>query len=158
MSVIGADGREHEIYSLWENRKVVIAFTRHMGCRFCKEQVSMVEKIRATLIANDVTPIIITIGNYTDIPKFQSETHFFGEIYVDSHLDNPGSFELLKLSQGPDFLFLRGSTEIFREETNIAAERAKAFPDGGYGSGGSLFTGNILQVNISIPFYNTNLV
>lgn len=79
MSVIDQEGAEHSLFSLWESRKCVVAFTRHMGCRFCKEQVAVLGSLKMELSVADVSSIIITIGNYQDIPKFQKETQFSGD-------------------------------------------------------------------------------
>lgn len=106
MSVYNEHGTEIELFSLWKDRKVIIAFTRHMGCRFCKEQVQLLEQCQSTVLNNgDISSIIVTIGRFQDIPKFRKETEFTGEIYVDTDLHHPKCYRLLKFENGEKVLF-----------------------------------------------------
>ncbi len=104
--VIDEFGNRRELFSLWLNRRVVVAFNRHMGCRFCKEQTALLENIRKDLLKKSVESVIVTIGKYEDIPRFRSETKFQGEIYVDSTLDHPSCYELMRLANGKHCLFV----------------------------------------------------
>ena len=79
MLVVNEEGDIIDVFSLWASRKCVVAFTRHMGCMFCKEEVAMFERNRPVLENTDVCAIVITIGRYQDIPKFRAETAFAGE-------------------------------------------------------------------------------
>lgn len=130
MSVYDEKGREINLLSLWADRKIVCAFTRHMGCRFCKEQTNMLEKVQAQLNSSDVVSMIITIGSYSDIPKFRAETGFTGEIYVDTNLTAPVCYNMLNLKHGREVLFKDGG-DTFHAETVQAGERAKDFSNGG---------------------------
>ncbi len=131
MSVLDEKGREINLLSLWAERKVVCAFTRHMGCRFCKEQTNMLEKVQDQLNSSDIVSMIITIGKFSDIPKFRSETGFTGEIYVDKELDSPLCYRMMSLKHGRQVL-LKDDGQSMREETLQAGERAKDFSNGGY--------------------------
>lgn len=104
-AVVNEFGEVVELLSIWRDRRVVISFNRHMGCRFCKEQAAMLEKIRISLLKKDVQVIIITIGRHQDIPRFREETKFKGEIFVDATLEHPAAFELMRLANGAQCLF-----------------------------------------------------
>ncbi len=104
-TVVNEFGAMVELLSIWRDRRVVVSFNRHMGCRFCKEQAAILENIRTSLLKRDVQAIIITIGRYQDIPRFRDETKFKGEIYVDTALDHPVAFELMRLANGAQCLF-----------------------------------------------------
>ena len=152
MSVVDETGKNHSLISLWERRKLVLVFTRHMGCRFCKEQVSELNKIQPMLLKEGITAGIITVGKYEDIPKFKKEHGFKGEVYVDSELFSPECYKRMKLGNGMEYLFAKDdskdSAQNFRPETQEAAVRAvgKGFQDGGYGTPDSEYTGDTLQV------------
>ena len=159
---IGVDGKSHQLVTLWENRRTVVCFTRHMGCMFCKEQVAALRSIEKDLLKNDIVPIVITIGKYQHIPKFKEETKFEGEVYVDEKLTGARCYEVVKLHTGEDNLFAaldddnnnsaeeQNKERPFRKETLIASDRATkaGFTNGGYGDDatGELYTGDVLQV------------
>lgn len=147
MSVVSETGEIFELFSLWQSRRALVVFTRHMGCRFCKDQVALLEQelLKLKLREADTSCIIITIGKYEDIPKFRQEVSFSGEIYVDSNMDKPECFDILNLKRGEDVLFEKGSKRVVRGETVAAAARV-SFSDGGYGTAENPYTGDILQV------------
>lgn len=149
MSVYNDKGEEVSIFSLWKDRKVVVAFTRHMGCRFCKEQALLLEKCRIDYLAGEeVTTIIVSIGCYTDIPKFREETGFTGEIYVDKDLLAPKCFQLLRFENGKHVLFDPIESENIRPQTIEAANRSSVcLPDGGYGDDVNPYKGDVFQVS-----------
>ena len=153
MSVIDEQGNQRSLFSLWETRKVVLVFTRHMGCRFCKEQISELKRIQPNLEKHGLSAGVITVGKFEDIPRFRAETQFTGEVYVDASLFAPECYKTMKLGNGAQYLFAPestdGSTERqFLPETQEAAVRAAegGFEDGGYGSDDSPYTGDTLQV------------
>ena len=146
---INENGISTPLFSLWENRRVIICFARHMGCMFCKEQVAALE-FSSDKLDNEIVSIVITVGRYNDIPKFRIETGFTGEIYVDSDLYNPTCYSRMKLNNGPSYLFesnINSDTntvtdtnkddnnqQTIRIETMKSAERAtkNGFTNGGY--------------------------
>lgn len=157
MSVIDETGKTISLVSLWERRKLVLIFTRHMGCRFCKEQVAELKKIHPLLSKQKLSVGVITVGKYEDIPKFKLENDFNGEVYVDTNLFTPECYKIMKLGNGMDYLFEKDAskdssgTREFLPETKEAAIRAEAngFKDGGYGTPDSEFTGDTLQVMLA---------
>jgi hypothetical protein len=167
MSVIDETGRVLPLIALWERRKLVLVFTRHMGCRFCKEQMAELKKTLPTLTQNGLTAGVITVGKFEDIPKFKAESGFTGEVYVDSNLFTPECYKIMKLANGMEYLFAKDGSQESREflpDTQEAAARAEAkgFKDGGFGSPDSEFTGDTLQVtfiyiHISSPPQLSNL-
>lgn len=157
MSVIDEKGNSLELFSLWSTRKIVLIFTRHMGCRFCKEQVSELKKIQPTLIERGISVGIVTVGKFEDILRFKEENSFDGEVYVDSSLFHPDCYKTMKLANGLQYLMAHDDSKsdgdgkeanAILPETLKAAGRAveKGFQDGGFGSADSEFTGDTLQV------------
>ena len=149
MSVIDEDGQTRTLLSLWEQKRIVILFTRHMGCRFCREQIAEFQKIYDKLYQCDVIPIIITIGLYTDIIRFKQENSITGMVYVDATPDHPTAYQLFRLNNGKEFLFKEDSQE-FLDVTIAASKRAESqgFSDGGYGNAGKEYTGDVFQVRL----------
>ncbi len=140
---------EVAVTELWRRRRVVLAWLRHFGCRFCKQQAVAMERIRKNLEENDVGVIVVAIGTPEQIPKFRAETGFAGDIWVDKDPDRPLSYRLMQLK--------RGTVEeiIYPEGARAAAEVATkdGFVDGGYASATlnaitqtNDYTGDILQV------------
>lgn len=149
MSVIDEFGKSFEMFSIWKSRRTVVTFARHMGCRFCKEQVSQLQVIEPQLTKLAIFSVVITVGRYEDIPRFRSETKFTGEIYVDSSLFSLQCYALMKLPTGDNTLFTEELGEkVFHKSTVEAGKRvsAQAFNDGGYGNDDSIYTGDILQI------------
>jgi hypothetical protein len=174
MSVFDEAGITHSLFSLWEDRKVIVAFTRHMGCRFCKEQVVLLERCRKEYLSDcaagnasdsrdgsggsgadahahaHIDTLIVTIGRYTDIPKFRAETGFTGEIYVDTDLLTAKCYQLLKFENGKQVLFKdfeNASPSELTAGTREAALRASsALPDGGYGDADGPYSGDVFQI------------
>lgn len=125
----------------------------------------MIEDIIKHLEDTQIVAIVVTIGNYKDIPRFREETSFSGEIYVDEDPHNPRCYKTLDLANGGQYLFdpviicqqifirfnnffqATNNTE-FLPSTKQAAIRAAArgIVDGGYGDGTNPYTGDILQV------------
>lgn len=166
MSVVDEKGDSLDLFSLWSTRKIVLIFTRHMGCRFCKEQVSELKKIQPTLIERGISVGIITVGKYEDIPRFKSENDFDGEVYVDSSLFLPECYKTMKLANGLQYLMAHDDSKSdgvgeqaksILPETLKAAGRAteKGFQDGGFGSAESEFTGDTLQVRLILLLPST---
>lgn len=149
MSVFDEGGATVQLLSLWQSRKAIVAFTRHMGCRFCKEQVLLLEMCRDKYLhSSDVVTIIVTIGRYQDIPVFRAETGFTGEIYVDTDLNSPKCYQLMRFHSGAKVLFQDAAMKELRADTSEAAKRSTVtLPDGGYGDGEVPFTGDVLQVD-----------
>jgi hypothetical protein len=165
MSVFDEFGAKHPLFSLWESRKLVLTFTRHMGCRFCKEQVAELLHILPKLNEQGISAGIITVGRYEDIPRFKQENKFSGEVYVDSSLMAPECYKIMRLPNGPQFLFDLSNSKSpsdFLPETQAAALRsaAKGFSDGGYGNDESEYTGDVLQVKTKrdLVYFNLHFI
>jgi peroxiredoxin len=163
MSVIDEFGQTRSLISLWERRKLVLVFTRHMGCRFCKEQISELRKIQPALTKHGISTGVITVGSYKDIPRFKAENMFTGEVYVDTNLFAPECYKVMKLANGMEYLFASDhskETKEFLPETQEAAIRAasKGFADGGFGTPDSEFTGDTLQVTLPSRRAASNLL
>lgn len=157
MSVYNQRGEAVDVFSLWRDRRTVVAFTRHMGCRFCKEQALLLEKCRSDyLSAADITSIIVTIGKHTDIPRFREETQFGGEIYVDTVLTEPKCFQLLKFENGKHMLFQDIDKAIVLDAVQEASKRSTAcLLDGGYGGEEGPYTGDVFQVREYTHYHST---
>lgn len=153
MSVVNEFGESCSLVSLWSDRKVIVFFARHMGCRFCKEQVSYLGGLKEWILQLnlDVSIIVITIGNYSDIQRFKKATNFDGEVYVDVDLQQPKSYSALKLNNGTEYLFVDQPRGEFLATTVLAADRASknGFSDGGFSSSDVLYNGDTLQVRDS---------
>lgn len=83
MSVFNEKGETFELFSLWSAQRSVVAFTRHLGCPFCKEQVALLEQLSKHYkdeTGSDIGTIVVAIGKYEDIPRFKAEVAYTGKV------------------------------------------------------------------------------
>ena len=60
--VFGTDGTIIQLASLWKNRTLVLAFTRHFGCPQCKEMMDELHAAQPELEARGLTLAFVTQG------------------------------------------------------------------------------------------------
>merc|ERR1719424_2387045 len=77
--VLDEQGTEHELTSLWSSRRVLLVFLRHFGCRFCKQQVDMLNMVAPTLKEHDCEVVLVSLGTSEQITKFRAEMEWSGE-------------------------------------------------------------------------------
>lgn len=108
----------------------------------------MLQRCRVDFLSGeDIQTVIVSIGNYKDIPRFREETGFAGEIYVDTDLMSPKCFQLLRFENGKHVLFQDPEGTQIHPRTIEAAQRSSvSLPDGGYGLDDNPYTGDTLQV------------
>ena len=82
IEVVSVKGPTVKLTSLWSDRRVVICFLRHLGCRFCHQQVASLNEMIPKL--NDVTVVAVSMAPSIQAAKeFVEKTKFKGEFYVD---------------------------------------------------------------------------
>lgn len=80
--MVSVKGPTVKLTSLWSDRRVVICFLRHLGCRFCHQQVASLNEMIPKL--NDVTVVAVSMAPSIQAAKeFVEKTKFKGEFYVD---------------------------------------------------------------------------
>lgn len=64
------DGKSVQLSSLWKERVLILAFTRHFGCPQCKEMVDQLVGARMELQAKNLALAIVTHGIVADAKVF----------------------------------------------------------------------------------------
>ena len=124
-----------ETQVLWRDRRIVLILTRHIGCRFCRQQVSSLSQsnFAQKLQNHDISLVLVSLGKVEQIAAFRKLTNFEGEIWVDDSTDGSVSavnqkiskiYESFDCKRGP--ALLRMDTELGRK---FLEDTAKKFPD-----------------------------
>jgi len=133
-------GERRPLLSLWSDRKAVVVFLRHFGCRFCKQQAAGLarvhERLRAAAAearaageeAEEVAVVGIGLGTAAQAQLLREQTGFAGELYADEEPFAPRTYATFALRGGPATLFSaeNGFKPPFRPEVAAAAEAALA--------------------------------
>jgi peroxiredoxin len=70
LPVQNADGETLQLSSLWKERPLVLAFTRHFGCPQCKEMMDELHAARPQLDARGLVLAIVTQGTPDQAKRF----------------------------------------------------------------------------------------
>jgi len=130
--------------SLWRDRRILLVFLRHFGCRFCKQQVHAVKMVHDQLRESGTEVVIVSLGTPEQIGRFRADVTLPEsiEVYVDPEPDTPVAYAAFKLRSSRDFVV---------GHPRVAELGAKAleegFRDGGYPTAdGAPYTGDVFQV------------
>ncbi|KAL3678716.1 hypothetical protein R1sor_021672 [Riccia sorocarpa] len=97
VQVLDPSGAKVSLTSLWENRKAVIAFTRHFGCNLCRKKAAVLEARKAELDAAGVALVLIAPGVPEQAKGFLQNNKFTGEVYADP---DHAAYEALGVEKG----------------------------------------------------------
>jgi peroxiredoxin len=70
VELLKADGSLIRLSSLWQERVIVLAFTRHFGCPQCKEMMDHLVHFKPELSARNLALAVVTQGTPDDAAKF----------------------------------------------------------------------------------------
>ncbi|KAL1529067.1 hypothetical protein AB1Y20_000029 [Prymnesium parvum] len=134
------------IPSLFIDRRILLVFLRHFGCRFCRQQVRAIcEHAQPALRREGIPVVMISLGLPRHITKFKQETGIDAEIYVDPRPDSPVAYSGFKLYGGKDRM-VDASGEVLPQVKEKALALPGDFYDGGYPTDTSPYSGDIFQV------------
>src|SRR4029077_15751436 len=68
---------------LWAERTVVLAFVRHLGCIFCRQQVAGLTKRLPEIERRGATLVVVAPAKPEHIGPFRQATGYAGALYVD---------------------------------------------------------------------------
>eukprot|EP00038_Savillea_parva_P007222 m.168699 g.168699 ORF g.168699 m.168699 type:complete len:798 (-) comp12991_c0_seq1:1957-4350(-) len=78
-----SDGRLVWLPSLWSQRRIVLVFLRHIGCRFCKEQIAGLNTIAQDLEEAGIALAYVSLGSPSQARQMVTKTGLRGSLYVD---------------------------------------------------------------------------
>ncbi|KAL1523413.1 hypothetical protein AB1Y20_018353 [Prymnesium parvum] len=147
--VLDEDGAPHELPSLWRERRILLVFLRHLGCRFCRQQVALLRSVQPELRRHGVEVVLVSIGTPPQLRAFKAESGFEGLAFVDPSPETPLVYASFQLRRGEGLV---GGTEEGRAKGEEAL--AAGFVDGGYPTpegvrdftGDGKYTGDVFQV------------
>lgn len=121
------------LYDLSERSNVLLVFVRHFGCTFCRETISEIAKLDASIKGKNLTPVFVHMSD----PTFADE--FFSRYYTHpvAHVSDPGRvlYKSLNLKRG-------SFNQIFGPRTWIRGFWAGLFKGHGLGN----IEGDVLQL------------
>ena len=126
----GGKTRSTLLYDIWRDRRVILAFLRHFGCRFCAQQVAalsqlapVVERYNKRNPDKQVHIVAIGFGTIKDAQSFLKLYKFKGELYVDQ---SAATYDAFKLDRGEHTIFANREGEILEQVKAKAVAAAKS--------------------------------
>jgi len=143
VTVLGESGSRVVLTSLYRERRILLVFLRHFGCRFCRQQVAMLKLVQPTLRKHGVECVLISLGTSDQISQFKEEHDIHDwEVYVDPSPDMPIVYKAFRLRRGEEVMLANPKT---LEMGEVAL--AEGFVDGGYPAAtGEEYTGDVMHV------------
>eukprot|EP01062_Namystynia_karyoxenos_P047026 TRINITY_DN35368_c1_g1_i1.p1 TRINITY_DN35368_c1_g1~~TRINITY_DN35368_c1_g1_i1.p1 ORF type:complete len:906 (+),score=228.44 TRINITY_DN35368_c1_g1_i1:101-2719(+) len=142
--LLDQDGQPRRLSSVYADRRVVMCFTRHLGCRFCKQQAAELSRVAHKLCDYGAAPVLVALGRPHHLEKWRVDTGWEWELYVDADPWDPPTYRLLGLLRA-------GKSSEFLEDPRVRflADLAShsGFTDGGFSSPKhrSQHSGNTMQ-------------
>lgn len=86
MTVLDETGAETSLGSFWTKRPVVLAFVRHLGCIFCRQQVAGLSKRVPEIERRGGLLVVVAPSKTEHIAGFRESTGYKGALFVDPTL------------------------------------------------------------------------
>ena len=86
MTVLDEAGSATSLGSLWTERPVVLAFVRHLGCIFCRQQVAGLSRRLPEIEQRGSTLAVVAPSKTEHIAGFRESTGYKGALFVDPTL------------------------------------------------------------------------
>ena len=86
MTVLDETGTATSLGSLWTRRSVVLAFVRHLGCIFCRQQVAGLSKRVPEIEGRGGRLVLVAPSKSEHIASFRESTGYKGALFVDPAL------------------------------------------------------------------------
>ena len=91
------DGADVRLGSVVDDRPLVLAFVRHFGCVFCREQVKKLQAEAGRMAGAGADLVVVGSGAPTFVQGFREETGFDGRVLSDP---NGKAFEAAGMHRG----------------------------------------------------------
>ena len=86
MTVLDETGTATSLGRFWVNRPVVLAFVRHLGCIFCRQQVAGLSKRVPEIEGRGGLLVVVAPAKPEHIAGFRASTSYRGALFVDPAL------------------------------------------------------------------------
>jgi peroxiredoxin len=86
MTVLDETGTATSLGRLWAKRPVVLAFVRHLGCIFCRQQVAGLTKRVPEIERRGGTLVVVAPSKAEHVAGFRESTGYKGALFVDPTL------------------------------------------------------------------------
>ncbi|KAI3869789.1 hypothetical protein MKW98_030970 [Papaver atlanticum] len=95
VEVFDLSGKGVIISDLWNDRKTLVAFSRHFGCVLCRKRADYLASVKDKLDAAGVTLVLIGPGSVDQAKVFYEQTKFKGEVYADPSYSSYKAFNFV---------------------------------------------------------------
>jgi len=119
LDLTAANGQIISLSSLWQNKVLVLAFTRHFGCPQCKEMLDELVQLHPELIGKGLSLAVITQGTQEQTQAFCVERAPGILCLADPDRKAYSAYGLGKGSLRQTFL----STRVWRSNRNLKKTR-----------------------------------
>ncbi len=86
MTVLDESGAATSLGRFWAKRPVVLAFVRHLGCIFCRQQVAGLSKRAPEIERRGGLLVVVAPSKAEHIAGFRESTGYKGALFVDPTL------------------------------------------------------------------------
>jgi len=128
-----SDGVPLSLQTVWQERRMVLVFLRHLGCRFCLEQTDAIVKtaLARRLKEFGIDFALVSLGSLEQARQWQEQTGYSGELYVDPTTSgSPADVDQAGSKTYRTFRLQRGKQVIHNDHTKgKGAATAEKFPD-----------------------------
>lgn len=77
-------GEKVNLPDIWSEKRVVLCFLRHLGCRFCHQQIAALNEMLPELKRIEISVVAISMAPSLQAAReFLQKTQFKGEFYID---------------------------------------------------------------------------
>jgi peroxiredoxin len=70
LKLVDLNGKEIQLSSLWHDRPLVLAFSRHFGCTQCKQMLAQLVENRERIESSGLSITVITQGTVETLPEY----------------------------------------------------------------------------------------
>jgi peroxiredoxin len=76
-------GGDVRLGDVWKEQTTILAFVRHFGCVFCREQVTQLHKEKGAIEAKGGKLVVVGSGTPNFVRGFREQTGFDGQVLCD---------------------------------------------------------------------------
>ena len=137
--VIDKDGNAFKLSDLWEEKPLVLVFTRHKGCPFCRQYLGEFQKNYARFSEKGANVAAIMMGNQSAVKEFLTDRKFSFKVYGSGGNAVHRAYGLKRFTETGDlFNPVKSAGEIFKS-ISVASKYGLGIPEGDVAQLGGTF-------------------
>lgn len=96
ISLTRYDGQEVPLAGLWKSQPLLIQFSRHLGCAFCRDHAKQLLKDYETLKSHGAEVALVTMGDVKAAQEFRDTLKLTYPVYADPDRKAYEAFEVAR--------------------------------------------------------------